>query len=226
MSELTYAELSALRARRGEVPTTLIVAAKRCGKTTYMRHTIRGAPEVDWIVWDPLCEYHALDFNQRATTVRTAAELRRLPRKEAGWVYLVQGDTGEHCAELALGMGQCALVWDEADRCIGKDNYVDRESACWAALNANRQPEVAVYVCCRRPADIWLTVESNATHLVLGYIQQPNDVEKLRKYSTVAVDMALQLPAPNSNKSGVYMIETNLQGALEPRRIFVPHKAA
>lgn len=222
MHEPTDAELRAM----GQVPLVIIAATRGCGKTTTLRYLIASTCHyADWWINDPEGMHWPRMYFGRATIVQRAEELTYLPRRAPGWVYIIRGEhEGESSAKLALETTHINWAHDEADKDIGKDKPIRRDSGLYRMANRNRQRFVPAYFAYRRAADVWLTMPNNASHAILGYTQGQSDLKRIRdEWGQETVDAVRALPAPDSNPAGVYMIRVKLIGVRRIERVFYPH---
>lgn len=222
MREPTDAELRL----RGEVPSVIVVAAKGCGKTTAARAIIRRTVAyTDWLIVDPEAEHWPRMYAGRATVMQRPSEMSSLRRPGPGWAYIFRADgIGEECAKLALSMEHCAYLDDEADRTVGKDRFVRRESAQYRLANRNRQHFVACYWLFRRMADVWLTLPNNATHAIIGYTQGRDDLRRVgEEFGDEGRELVTALPDPASDRRGVTMVMVDLRGKRHAKTVLFRH---
>jgi hypothetical protein len=214
-----------LRAR-GRVVSVVVVAARKCGKTTFARSVVRATvPQTDWLISDPEAEHWPRMYGGRATILQTVQEFRALKRPRPGWAYIFRAEDGESVAAVALEMEHCAVLFDEADKDVGKDRKVDRGSARWRLANRNAQHFVGVYWLFRRMSDVWLTLPNNCNHAVIGYTQGRDDLKRVgEEFSEDAQRLVSELPDPQSDPAGVWMVTVKLHGRKVARKVFIPHQ--
>ena len=204
------------RAAQGQVPLVVVIGKRGTGKTRWMRDYIsRHVTQTDFLVCDPEAQYRAEDFHGRATNV-SASRFQWVKRTAPGWVYLFRDADGETVARIALHMGHCAVVLDEADADYGKQgHWIDKESALWKLVNRGRQHFVGAYVLFRRPVDVSRTSTANASAAVICYVQEQRDLQWIEEnWGKDAATLVRRLPPPSAKSVTVVML--NLNGPHKP----------